>query len=307
MISIEKVEYYINKVESDISKRFNDDIDCPPIFDQKIQPDVLEIVAECILEHSKRNNIFTVKDIWRDSYTRELCKSVFKKGDPLDPKKASEWEKCFAQPLNTLSFFEILFKTKPKKGRGYIFTIVNKEMLEYISRNSRNSHKFIYLCSRSFLKKNNLETSFFKFKEKQNSSAFNDLKDLFINEMKNRTKARKKPLVDIKNITRIFTPIVNALAFELDMFGTYRGRCSPEKILFSDLSYNRPNFSDVATNKPKNMSRKEWRKQKILEINEQVAINGSEAASKEKVRRRHMPVSEYSNEDDATQIHHIFP
>mgnify|MGYP001242597042 CR=1 FL=1 len=56
----------------------------------------------------------------------------------------------------------------------------------------------------------------------------------------------------------------------------------------SDLLYNRPNFLDSYTNKPKNKSRKEWVREKLLNESEEKDIHSAEAASKEKIRRRHL-------------------
>ena len=54
---------------------------------------------------------------------------------------------------------------------------------------------------------------------------------------------------------------MNPLACYKNKLGTSGGRISKEPITYSDLIYNRRNFRDIYTQKPKGIKRKEWMEQ----------------------------------------------
>ena len=45
---------YINKLDLDLKTRGSN----PRYFDQKVQPDIVEIISECILDFSKKKTFF---------------------------------------------------------------------------------------------------------------------------------------------------------------------------------------------------------------------------------------------------------
>ena len=54
-------------------------------IDQKCTPDVLCIIADCIIEFNNSNKeleYFTSLDIWHNEYTVENVESIFKKPNP---------------------------------------------------------------------------------------------------------------------------------------------------------------------------------------------------------------------------------
>jgi len=53
-----KIETYLDNIDLDIKKIGN-----ARFFDQKVQPDVLSAVCECILECIDEKTLFTVNDI----------------------------------------------------------------------------------------------------------------------------------------------------------------------------------------------------------------------------------------------------
>ncbi|RKV14762.1 hypothetical protein [Helicobacter pylori] len=67
-------------------------------IDQKCTPDVLSLVADCILEFTQYNieKSFSIKDIWDSPYTNENVKMIFSK-----PDLNSDFSMC----MNTISFF----------------------------------------------------------------------------------------------------------------------------------------------------------------------------------------------------------
>lgn len=312
ILTEQDIENHITKVALlNYEERLKEEENFPQAFDQKIQADILEIISECILHYSKENPVFSTKDLWHYSYSVDIFEKVFKKGSPLNPEKKSEWDKVFAQPLCMLSFFGILFRTKPKKGQvknaRFVYTIINPDILKFISRNSRNSSNFIYVCAKLFCKANNLEDSFEKFFSFQDKKSFSSLKKNFEEQMKYLSRNRKQPLEDKKNIHRIFTKVLNSQAYYYDKLGTKRGNLSKDRIQLADLLYNQPNFYDKLTDKPRSISRKEWEKDRVSKYDEQKSIHGAESLAKIKIKRRHNDVSEYSYKKNAIHVHHIFP
>ena len=77
-------------------------------MDQKVLPDVLSAVSECIIEFIKDNinREFTVRDIWDSPYAQTLITESFNK--PNLKNADSEYNKFFGQPIKTLSFSKVL-------------------------------------------------------------------------------------------------------------------------------------------------------------------------------------------------------
>ena len=55
---------YIDKLDLNLKTRGSN----PRFFDQKVQPDTVEIISQCILEFSKQKHFFTIKDIWNNKF-----------------------------------------------------------------------------------------------------------------------------------------------------------------------------------------------------------------------------------------------
>ena len=54
-------------------------------IDQKCTPDVITIIADCIINFSDNssNQFFSSVDVWHDSYTTENVENIFKKPNHL--------------------------------------------------------------------------------------------------------------------------------------------------------------------------------------------------------------------------------
>ena len=98
-------------------------------FDQKVQPDVLSAVCECILECKDENDMFTVNDIRYCEYSNELVTEIFNK--PEIKKANNEYDKFFSQPLKMLAYCKLISETK--NGRSNAYKILKKDFIEYIS------------------------------------------------------------------------------------------------------------------------------------------------------------------------------
>ncbi|QQW68420.1 restriction endonuclease [Helicobacter pylori] len=273
-------------------------------IDQKCTPDVLSIVADCILEFTQYNieKSFSIRDIWDSHYTNENVKMIFSKPDLNSDFSMHEYDKFFSQPIKLLAYSGILFETKT--GNRNIYTIQNIELLEYLMQRETNALKFLILYIQKVLMDSGIDPIFDNFLQKQDTESFKQLKDGFTHFTINNTA--------INNATecfRIFTKIINPLAFYYGKKGTRKGYLSNTIITKDELNYNRINWRDIG--KDKNTTRQEYDL-----INSRGIANSNYLISKaKKVVKRYndrfnnslSEVKQEKEESQATQIHHIFP
>ncbi|WRG05669.1 restriction endonuclease [Helicobacter pylori] len=274
-------------------------------IDQKCTPDVLSIVADCILEFTQYSikKSFSVKDIWNNPYTNENVKMIFSKPDLNSNFSKNEYDKFFSQPIKLLAYSGILFENK-YNGNKNTYTIQNIELLEYLMQRETNALKFLILYIQKVLMDSGIYPLFDNFLQKQNTESFKQLKDGFTHFTINNTA--------INNATecyRIFTKIINPLASYYGKKGTRKGYLSNTIITKDELNYNRINWRDIG--KDKNTTRQEYDL-----INSKGIANSNYLISKaKKVVKRYndrfnnslSEVKQEKEESQATQIHHIFP
>ncbi|WQY65550.1 restriction endonuclease [Helicobacter pylori] len=273
-------------------------------IDQKCTPDVLSIVADCILEFTQYNieKSFSIRDIWDSHYTNENVKMIFSKPDLNSDFSMHEYDKFFSQPIKLLAYSGILFETKT--GNRNIYTIQNIELLEYLMQRETNALKFLILYIQKVLMDSGIDPIFDNFLQKQDTESFKQLKDGFTHFTINNTA--------INNTTecfRIFTKIINPLAFYYGKKGTRKGYLSNTIITKDELNYNRINWRDIG--KDKNTTRQEYDL-----INSRGIANSNYLISKaKKVVKQYNDnfnhsLSEVKGENEtaqATQMHNIFP
>ena len=85
-------------------------------MDQKCTPDVVCIIADCILNLRGEgdNSEFTVQDIWDSQYFISNVKAIFNKPSASNPTTKSEYDKFIQQPLRLLAYAGVL--TIEKRG-----------------------------------------------------------------------------------------------------------------------------------------------------------------------------------------------
>ncbi|GAA9002288.1 hypothetical protein HpHA116_02320 [Helicobacter pylori] len=273
-------------------------------IDQKCTLDVLSLVADCILEFTQCNieKSFSIRDIWDSPYTNENVKMIFSKPDLNSDFSMHEYDKFFSQPIKLLAYSGILFETRT--GNRNIYTIQNIELLEYLMQRETNALKFLILYIQKVLMDSGIYPLFDNFLQKQDTESFKQLKDGFTHFTINNTA--------INNATecfRIFTKIINPLAFYYGKKGTRKGYLSNTIITKDELNYNRINWRDIG--KDKNTTRQEYDL-----INSKGIANSNYLISKaKKVVKRYndrfnnslSEVKQEKEESQATQIHHIFP
>ncbi len=273
-------------------------------IDQKCTPDVLSIVADCILEFTQYNieKSFSIRDIWDSHYTNENVKMIFSKPDLNSDFSMHEYDKFFSQPIKLLAYSGILFETKT--GNRNIYTIQNIELLEYLMQRETNALKFLILYIQKVLMDSGIDSIFDNFLQKQDTESFKQLKDGFTHFTINNTA--------IKNTTecfRIFTKIINPLAFYYGKKGTRKGFLSNTIITKDELNYNRINWRDIG--KDKNITRQEYDLINSKRIaNSNYLISKAKKVVKQYNDKFNHSLSEVKGENEtvqATQIHHIFP
>jgi len=276
-------------------------------MDQKVTPDVLCIMADCVLNFVADRDIeFTKDDIWNDDYFNTNVKAIFNKPDAGNDTTRQEYDKFTSQPLRTLAYSGVL--TLRKEGNKNLYHINNQMILEFIAMKERNAYIFLFHYLVKILYDSGQLRHFEEFKIKcQNGNAtnndFSDLKERF-----QRFIIGNTAINGTVEVNRIFPKILNVYACENNIQGTIKGRLSDRQIYYTDLMYNRPNWRDV--NKNKGISRNE-----AIEEHESLMIEQNEAYSDYlvqkamKIIRKLYKESEINDQwanGEATQVHHIF-
>ena len=297
-------------------------------IDQKCTPDVVCFVADCINEYIKTKKeegigldeiIFTIKDIWGQEYSKE---SIEMFGKPAIKMTSREYDKLFSQPIKLLNYAQVI-KVKERK-RAYHFVVNNEELLEYVSSKDNKALKFLAIYIEKVLKDSDAYAPFEKFFNNQTKENFSAMKSSFVSLMKDNTKRGSKG-GDNKDCYRIFTKVLNNLAYDKKSKGTIGGDISDNPILFQELLYNRTNFRDEYSKKPKGIERNEYSVPTELSVKSNYEIQ----KAKNNLRRYNEKVNgklsecilDYAVKIDgvdeniekneiiqlATQMHHIFP
>ncbi len=276
-------------------------------IDQKCTCDVISIIADCILEYTNYdiNNEFCISDIWLNKYTETNVKMIFSKPETTSDHARNEYDKFFSQPINFLAYSGIL-ESLGRKGNKNIFKIRNIDLLEYIAMRDTNALNFLALYIQKVLIDSGIYIYFEKFLESQTKDSFCELKHKFIDFTIDNT-----PINGETECGRIFTKILNPLAFYFCKKGTRKGRLSNTTITLDELKYNRINFRDEISGKDKNLTRQEFER-----VNQNLTANANYQIQRaKKIVRRYNDkynngLSEIMQENElvnATQIHHIFP
>lgn len=277
-------------------------------MDQKVTPDVLQFLAECILNHinnsSKKD--FTVRGILDSSYFRKNVTRNFGKPSPDDKRTNSEYDKFVSQPIQVLLYAKIL--NGKTKNRAVEYEVANLNLLHYIATHPQNAYYFLYQYISKVLIDSGFYGNFEKYRDTYlmgtlTKSEFGDLKEKFISFIIGNTNIRGET-----EVKRIFPKILNIFAAENRLPGTIRGFMSKYPFLPSDLIYNRTNFRDI--NKYKGISRQEAEdSSNAIRSASDNDLDYRVARAKTRVKQLH-PTSEIKDQwrvGDATQVHHIFP
>ena len=267
-------------------------------MDQKVTIDVLCIIAECILEYLKSNEEpFSINDIRSHKKSEELIVKLFKK--PKIKKAGREYDKFFSQPIKMLAYAGILTESKNPEGRGNVYEVANMNILKFIAIRDRNALIFITQYLEKVLTDSEIMPLFRSFLDAQSAKSFTKLKDGYIQYINNNTP--KKTALEA---SRIFTKVLNPLAFIDEKFGMRKGALSPSVITFDELHYNRQNWRDKLRNKSLTRA-------KAAKFFPKIKANKTRKHNVDKAKRK---VSELHDVTEVhrfeaykgRQIHHIF-
>lgn len=278
-------------------------------IDQKCTPDVISFVADCIFVYMDRTNktTFSSRDIQFFDYSNDNVQLLFKKMDTAEDSAKHEYDKFFQQPMKMFANANVLSETVVK-GQN-IFKLEEREILEYIAMSEKNALKFLRNYIEKVLLDSNMLLNFQAFYDNPTKDSYSLLKKKYEDFIHSQT-----PIKGTFEPRRIFTKVINPLSYFRNAQGSESGRLSKYKITYDMLMYNRDNFRDIYSGKPKDMTRKDYLLEHPVEINGDYYNYQSEKAK----RFLHIfndtcrnGISEYPEKnhaiDKATHIHHIFP
>lgn len=324
-INEQDIEVFLNRTDYDIRKTGS-----ARWIDQKCTPDVITIVADCIIHYvnkslslsseenvtkvadsilcyASEDPVFSSVDIWHNEYTVVNVESFFKKPN-LDEKKArNEYDKFFQQPMEMLAYAGVLQKHKIKNRNFY--SVKNIELLNFIALREKNALVFLKLYIKKVLNDSEIWNIFEVFLKKQDAQTYADLKIKFSGFIIKHT-----PIKGQTECFRIFTKVLNPLAYTYNIKGTEKGRLSKHKVTYDMLMYNRDNFRDIYANKPKELTRTEYAEQQGISLTSTYTKYLSQKAKRvirtfnDTYRNGLTEVADTNHSQDvATNIHHIFP
>ncbi|RJX74290.1 hypothetical protein DZ860_03930 [Vibrio sinensis] len=291
---ITTINTHLSNQELDIRKTNN-----ARFIDQKCTPDVLSSVAESILEYldTEQKQDFTIREIWNSEFAIDVMVNKFQKPSPTDVGSRSEYDKVFSQPIKLLDYAGIISEIGTR-DRGALFQLNNREVLEYISVSDDKALKFLINYLESIIEASGLKALFDGFFHAPSKDSFANLKEKYIQFIIDNT-----PINGETETSRIFTKIINPLAFSRKSFGTSKGRISKSVIQYSELFYNRVNFRDVQ--KPKDQPRKAY----LIDLGEESTSETYQVEkAKRQIKKHHKQKSETHRflHEPAIHAHHIF-
>ena len=307
MLTQEQIVEFCNQHDYDVRKSRN-----ARWIDQKCTPDVLWSISDFVLNYVDTVNVqFTVANIWKSEYAKQTIAETYSKPGTDEKTAEREYDKVFSQPLSLLCYAGVIRDIAP--GKRHLYVIENRDVLEYIARNDIYSLRFLQCYIEKVLKDSGLFPVFDDFFENQDKAHYSAMKKAFIDFYHDYTNVRGE-----YEPKRIFTKVVNPLAFKYNKKGSEDGRMSKNIIVRSDMMYHQDNFRDVYGGKPKGVTRQEW-----LALHPEIdrrdgyfeqMLNRAKRTLQKHIAEYRAGISEMTqyiaDENDnapATQCHHIFP
>ncbi len=303
IVNDDELNEFLSKRNYDVRKSGN-----ARWIDQKCTPDVVSIIADCISSFSEETKSleFTSRDIWYSKYAQENVQGIFKKPATNNSKAKNEYDKFFQQPMELLSYSGVL--SKIKKGRENFYSIIDTKILYFISLSEKNALKFLQCYIEKVLKDTGIFSTFKNFFDEPSEANFSSVKSTFTNMTITYTKINHNT-----ETWRIFTKVLNPLSFKYNTYGTERGVLSRNLITYDMLMYNRDNFRDIYSLKPKNVTRKAYLSNRKNSLNKAYVKYESQKSKRfirafnDKYRNEKSEIDPFTTTDIATTIHHIFP
>lgn len=278
-------------------------------IDQKCAADVITVVADCIMQfvEEQGDKLFSSMDIWHSEYTVSNVENSFKKPNPDEKKARNEYDKFFQQPMEMMAYAGIL--EKHKKGNRNFYMVKSEEILEHLALREKNSLDFLCLYIEKVLRDSSIYEVFNSFFKHPTKQSYEDAKDTFT-----KFTIQNTPINGSTECWRIFIKVMNPLAYKYNSCGTEKGRMSKHKITYDMLMYNRDNFRDIYSEKPKDLTRRQYEEKMGYKPNPNYFAYQSQKAKK--FMRKFNDIyrdgktevwDERHIHDKAINIHHIFP
>ena len=278
-------------------------------IDQKCAADVVTVVADCIMNYgiAHEGESFTTPDVWHYDYTVENVEAIFRKPGVERIEAKNEYDKFFQQPMEMLAYAGVL--KKEKHGKRNFYSISSMDVLEYIALRERNSLFFLKSYIQKVLADSGLYHLFDDFFRFQTKDAYNVMKQGYSRFIIQNTKIN-----GVVECNRIFIKVLNPLAYYHHSCGTERGHMSDQPITYDMLMYNRNNFRDIYSNKPKGVTRKEYAAEHPAVVND--AYYHYQSSKAKRFLRLFNDQTRFGQtehldgihiHDKAIHMHHIFP
>lgn len=259
----------------------------PRPFDQKLTPDIIYTVAKLFAAQGMLS--FKNKDIINSDAFRNEMEQEF--GKPAPGKNTeNEYDKVVGQPSNFFQFIGIL-----ERVSNTVYKVSNMEMLKLFTENPFQTINLLYITFKKIFSDSQFnDFEIFLNKDNANTNDYYALRDTFVYFINQNTRVKR-----VTEPRRIIGKILNIFSYKEKKIGSRWGRASEGVILYQDLVYTNTNARDL--DKPKNISRKEFRKRES-EINSDYLISKTKKA----VRQLFNNKSSVSGEEGVA-IHHILP
>ena len=294
-----EIQRFLDSYDYDVRKSHN-----ARWIDQKCTFDVLSFIADCILQYigDDIHKSFTVRDIWHSEYAVESLQEIFTKPNP-EENSPNEYDKFFGQPLKLLGYSKVL--SEQKQGRKNIYCVNNIELLKHIAFRETNAIEFLYRYITKVLKDSGIYEEFERFFGNQTNGTYAITRDIFYGFTYQNTpiKGKYEP-------GRIFTKVINVLAYKSKKLGTAGGFLSKDIITRSDLVYNQKNWRDENSGKPKNISRNDYKTEELGTMAPYRIQKAKRMLQEFNAKYRQLKSEVSTNsifENEAIHIHHIFP
>lgn len=231
-------------------------------LDMKDTPDVVSFIADCIVHYVDEQTDagkalseieFTVNTIWHTDYAIDMAVQIFGKPSPSSKSAVQEYNKFFTLPIKALAYANIL--RYRKDGRSYLFHIENYDLLDYIAARDNNAATFLGLFFRKVLEDSGIYSFFDVFLTKQTSESLSAARTAYCEFMLHYGLKGQKGGKDLES-SKTFIKLINILAYNERKCGIARGGgVTDATISLQHIRYNAPNSRDVATGKPKSITR----------------------------------------------------
>lgn len=277
-------------------------------MDQKVTFDNLYVVATTVALEINDDRRFSRFEIENATYLDKAVQREYGKASTQSTNHKNEYDKFVSQQLNMLAFAGVL---KSFSGRPRLYSVQNRTLLVELTRTEQSTREFLIEYLQQTLTRWGFWPRFEEyFASGQTDADLQTLKNQFFQLLSSvtgiGTRGSAKPQVESN---RIFPKVLNPLAWNFGANGVEGGKVMNAIPSRMDQVYNRPNFRDIATGKPKKFSRKEFEVQNAHRAPQRSQIERNMTAHMKAVGNYHKPEPEVfdHSRNPGVYVHHIFP